>query len=169
MNRIFAIACTAMTGVSLFAGGYGVGLQTSSDQGNGNAIVPRVDFLHATDSKTVSSVRVDATANIPSLGVDYNYFPGKQSGQGFYLLAGLGVARVSLEVTAATAAASTTATVRKWTAYPEAGLGFDFTRHIGLELLYRDIRYHDVDLTVAGFPVSYSFSGTVQASLMVRF
>jgi hypothetical protein len=158
-----------MAGVSLFAGGYGVGLQASFDQGNGNAIVPRVDFLHATDSKTVSPVNVDATANIPSVGVDYNYFPGKQTGKGFYFLAGLGAARLSLEVTASTAAASTTATVRKTTAYPEAGLGFDFTRHVGLELLYRDIRYHDVDLAVGGQSVSYAFSGTVQASLVVRF
>jgi hypothetical protein len=103
------------------------------------------------------------------ISVDYNFFPGKQTGKGFYLLAGLGLARASLEVSGATAAASASTTVHKTTLYPEAGLGYESTRHLGLELLYKGIRYHDVGLEVGGESVGYSFSGAVQAPLVIRF
>jgi hypothetical protein len=40
---------------------------------------------------------------------------------------------------------------------------------VGLELLYKDLRYHDVVLDLAGTTAGYSLSGTVQGSLVVRF
>jgi hypothetical protein len=168
MRLLTAIACFAVT-ASLHAGSYGVGVQAVFDQGNGNAITPRADFLHATDSSTVSSVALSATANIPTLGVDWDWFPGKDVHTGFYGLVGVGVGRINLEVSGSTAAAAATTTVHKLTGYPEAGLGWEFTRHVGLELLYKDLRYHDVVLDLAGTTAGYSLSGTVQGSLVVRF
>ena len=173
MRRISAIAFSTMVGASLFAGGFGVGVQTSFDQGGGNAIAPRLDYIHATDSSTPSGpaapVRLDAKVNILALGVDYNYFPGKQSGQGFYLLAGGGVADFTVHVDGSSAGATATGSHRKTTLFPEAGLGWLFTRNVGLELLYKELRYHEVDLAVGGEGASYAFSGALQASLVVRF
>jgi len=173
MKRFIALACFAMAGASLFAGGFGVGVQTSFDLGGGNAIAPRLDYIHATDSSTPSGpavpVRLDAKVNILALGVDYDYFPGKQSGQGFYLLVGGGVADFTVHVDGTAGPASASNSNRKTTLFPEAGLGWLFTRNIGLELLYKELRYHDLNLAVGGESAAYTLSGILQGSLVVRF
>jgi len=53
--------------------------------------------------------------------------------------------------------------------YPEAGLGYQFTPHLGAELLYKDLNFQNVNLVVGGIPITYSFSGSLQASLVLRF
>jgi hypothetical protein len=170
MKLVRAFACLAMSGACLHAGGYGAGVQKAFDLGGGNAVVPRLDYLHVTDSSNLAgTVDAKATGNILALGADCDHFVGKEPGRGFYVLAGGGLAGMSIHLAGSTAAASASTTVRKRTLYPEAGLGFLFTRNVGLEVLYKGVRYHDVNLAVGGVPVRYAFSGAVQGSLVVRF
>lgn len=175
MKRCLALALTALTGASLSAaGGYGVGIQTAIAMGGGHTLVPRLDFLHATDSSTEGDadfpINLSATANIFSLGADYDYFLGGRSGQGFYLLGGLGLANASIAVSGSgPGGASASTTSHQTVLYPEAGLGYQFNRYLGAELLYKDMNFKDVLIAVAGVTVGESFSGSVQASLVVRF
>jgi len=173
MKRLPAVACSALTGASLWAGSYGVGFQTAFDLGESGAVAPRVDYLRATDSSTVagpfSPINLSATVDCLSLGADYDYFPGETRGEGFYALAGLGVATARINVSGSTFGASSSASSRQTLVYPEAGAGYQFNWHLGAEILYKALDFRDVTFAVAGTPVAYSFSGNVQASLVVRF
>ncbi len=174
MKRLCAIACSALTGASLWAGGFGVGVQTSFDLTDNSAIAPRVEYLRFTDSSTVGGpfgnpIDLSATVNCFSLGADYDYYLGGETGKGFYLLGGLGVATASIEVSGSGAGSSASTTKRQTVVYPEAGVGYQITPHLGVELLYKALRFSDVTVAVAGEPVGYSFTGSVQASLVLRF
>jgi hypothetical protein len=163
-----------LTSASLWANGYGVGVQTAFDLGGGQAIAPRLEYQRYTDSTSVAGpvfypINMNATVNCFSLGVDYNYFFSRRTGRGFYLLGGLGVANASFNVTASTAGLSARTTSHQTVLYPEAGVGYQFTRWVGLEVLYKNLQFHDVDLAVADTPVGYSFSGSLQADLVLRF
>jgi hypothetical protein len=100
--------------------------------------------------------------------VDYDYFTSRKAGKGFYFLAGAGLARVSLDVTATAPTGNGAASGSKTTLFPELGLGCAFTRHLGVEVAYRDVR-SQVNFMDGAIPVQYSLTGTVQASLVVRF
>ncbi|MDR3673266.1 MAG: outer membrane beta-barrel protein [Holophaga sp.] len=174
MKPLSAIALFTMTGASLWASGFGVGVQTAFDLGDGHAIAPRLEYQRYTDSSSVagpvlSPIDMNATVNCFSLGADYNYFFSGRTGRGFYVLGGLGVASASFNVTASTAGLSSQATSHQTVLYPEAGAGYQFNRNLGLEVLYKDLRFDDVNLAVAGTPVGYSFSGSLQADLVLRF
>jgi opacity protein-like surface antigen len=174
MKRLCAIACSALTGASLWAsGGFGLGVQTGFDIGKSQAIVPRLEYLRLTDSSTVpgpfSSIDLSATVNCFSLGADYDYYPGGETDHGFYLLGGLGVARASIEVTGSSAGASATTTSRQTVFYPEAGAGYQITPNLGVEVLYKALDFKDVNVAVNGTVAGYSFTSSLQASLVVRF
>ena len=174
MNRLCAIACSALTGASLWAsGGFGLGVQTGFDIGKGQASVPRLEYLRLTDSSSVpgpfSSIDLSATVNCFSLGADYDYYPWGETDQGFYLLGGLGVARASIEVTGSAPGDSSTTTSRQTVFYPEAGAGYQITPHLGVEILYKALDFKDVNVAVNGTVAGYSFTSSVQASLVVRF
>jgi len=160
----------ALTGMSLAAsGGFGVGVQTACDLGGGNAIVPRLDYLYATDSTSAAAVSLSATANIFTLGADYNYYFSQRTGKGAFLLAGLGVAAATIDLSGSSEGASASTSNHQTVIYPEAGLGYQFTPHLGAELLYKDLNFQNVNLVVGGIPITYSFSGSLQASLVLRF
>ena len=172
MRRCGMTALLFLASTLLRAGGFGLGIQTAVDLGKGSAIVPRLDYLHATDSTTAGldfPVDLTATADIVALGADYDYFLGGRTGQGFYVLGGLGLANANISISGATSgyAASTTSTQTR--IYAEAGLGYQFNRHFGLELLYKDLQLQDVNLQVAGEWVAYSFPAAVQANVILRF
>jgi hypothetical protein len=177
VKRLSAIAFSALTGASLWAGGYGVGVQTAFDLGSGQAIAPRLEYLRITDSSVVGGdfepVDLNATINCYSVGLDYNYFFSGSTEKGFYVLGGLGVAVANFNITGssygpdygASSSVSSTQTV----IYPEAGAGYMFNRFIGLEILYKYLNFKDVDFMVGDVPVGYSFSGSIQANVVVRF
>jgi Outer membrane protein beta-barrel domain len=175
MKRLCAIACSALTGASLWAsGGFGLGVQTGFDIGRGQTIVPRLDYLRLTDSSSVpgefgSSIDLSATVNCFSLGADYDYYFGGDTDRGFYLLGGLGVARASIAVDGSGIGGSASTTSRQTVFYPEAGAGYQITPHLGVEVLYKALNFKDVVIAPGGVPVGYSFSSGVQASLVVRF
>ncbi len=170
MRHLPVLLSCALAATALHAGsGYGLGLQDVLDQEGHHAIVPRLDYLHGTDSSTPGGVSAKVTINALTLGVDYNYFFGQEAGKGGYLLVGPGLAGFSLHLAGSSAGTSATTSVRKTTLYPEAGLGWLFTRNVGLEVLYKYLPYHDINMTVNGTPVSYTFNGVVQASLVLRF
>jgi opacity protein-like surface antigen len=174
MKRLCAIACSALTGASLWAGGFGVGVQTSFDLTDSTAIAPRLEYLRFTDSSTVGGpfgdpIDLSATIDCFSLGADYDYYPWSQTGKGFYLLGGLGVATANIRVTGSGAGDYERTTSRQTVVYPEAGVGYQFTPNLGVEVLYKALRFSDVTIAVTGVPVGYSFTGSVQASLVLRF
>jgi len=175
MNRLCAIACSALTGASLWAsGGFGLGLQTGFDIGKGQAIVPRLEYLRLTDSSSVpgpafTTTDLSASVNCFSLGADYDYYPGGETDHGFYLLGGLGVARASIEVTGSGPGDSATTTSRQTVFYPEAGAGYQITPNLGVEVLYKALDFKDVNVAVNGSVAGYSFTSSLQASLVVRF
>jgi len=175
MNRLCAIACSALTGVSLWAGGgFGLGVQTGFDIGKGQAIVPRLEYLRLTDSSTVpgpfnGSIDLSATVNCFSLGADYDYYPGGRTDHGVYLLGGLGVSRASIAVDGSGAGGSASTTSRQTVFYPEAGAGYQFTEHLGFEVLYKALDFKDVNIAIGGVLVGYSFTSSLQATLVVRF
>ena len=53
--------------------------------------------------------------------------------------------------------------------YYEVGAGYQFTRHLGAELLYKGLNFRDVTVVAGGYPVAYSLSGGVQLALTLRF
>jgi hypothetical protein len=174
MKRLCAIACSALAGASLWAGGYSVGLQTGFEVGAHGVVAPRLEYLRLTDSSSVagpfgSSIGLSATVNCFALGADYDYFLGDDTDRGFYLLGGLGVARANIEVTGSGAGSSASTTSQQTVLYPEGGAGYMFTPHIGLEVLYKALPFKDVNVLVAGTPVGYSFTGSLEAALVVRF
>jgi hypothetical protein len=175
MKRVCAFACAALTGASLWAGGgYAVGLQTAFELGPSGAVAPRLEYLRLTDSSSVggpfnSTIDLSARVDCFSLGADYDYYLGPDIGQGFYLLGGLGVARASIRVDASGAGDAASATSRQTVFYPEGGAGYQFTPHLGLEVLYKALPFKDVIVLVAGAPVGYSFSGSLETSVVVRF
>jgi hypothetical protein len=174
MKRLIAIAFSALTGASLWAGGYGAGVQTSFDLGESGAIAPKVEYLHFTDSSTVGGVfgnpiDLSATVNCFTLGADYDYFLGDKVGRGFYVLGGVGLAIASFNVSASTYGGSASTSSQQTVLYPEAGVGYLFTRHLGVEVLYKDLSFKDVNMAVNGQVVGYSFSGGIQAAVVVRF
>jgi hypothetical protein len=173
MKRCATFLCCAVVGASLHAGGFGVGFQSAVPLGRGQAIVPRLDYLHATDSGTVATsagdVDVSAKADVISLGADYDYFPGGRVDQGFYLLGGVGVAWAGLDVSGSGQAGAGSTTNHQVVPYPEAGVGYEFTANLGLELLYQALFFKDVQVQVGPVPVAWSFTSTVQLGLTVRF
>jgi|GEM_PF-1570893 hypothetical protein len=175
MNRLCAIACAALTGASLWAGGgYGLGLQTGFDVKAGQAIVPRLEYLRFTDSSSVAdnygnSIDLSATINCFSLGADYDYYFGGETDHGFYVLGGLGVAHASIAVSGSTFYGSDRTTSQQTVAYPEAGAGYQITPHLGVEILYKALDFKDVNIAIAGQVVGYSFTSSLQASVVVRF
>jgi hypothetical protein len=173
MRRCHALALCALAGTLLHAGGFGLGVQMPVAMDRGGVLVPRMDFLHATDSSSSGSligpVALSATANILSVGADYNYFTGDKPGLGLFVLGGLGIARASLDLSASAPGAAASTTSQQWRIYPEVGVGYQFTRHLGVELLYRNLSLSDVHLTVGGVPAVYSFTGSVEAAFVVRF
>ena len=171
MKRLSAVIFSTLTGASLWAGGFGAGVQTAFDLGENGAIAPRLEYLRLTDSSTVAGqINLSATVNCFTLGADYDYFTGDRTGKGFYLLGGLGVALADFNVSGSASDGSTSSTTSHQTVlYPEAGVGYIFTRYLGVELLYKYLNFKDVVFAVDGVPVAYSFSGSLQASLVVRF
>jgi len=170
MKRMSVVVCFALTSGFLWAGGFGVGLQTAFDLGSGSAIAPRVEYQRYTDSSTVGGdIDLSATINSFSLGADYNYFTSGQTGKGFYLLAGLGVAVANFSVSASDPYSTARTTSSQTVFYPEGGLGWQFNRYLGAEVLYKALNFKDVTLAVDGVPVGYSFSGSLQADVVVRF
>jgi hypothetical protein len=114
-------------------------------------------------------IDLSATVNSFSLGADYNYFTSGRTGKGFYLLAGLGVARANFSVTGSAAGFTSRTTSNQTVLYPEGGIGWQFNRYLGAEVLYKAMNFNDVTVVVAGVPAGYSFSGSLQADLVVRF
>ena len=173
VKRLSVIAFSALTGASLWASGYGVGVQTAFDLGSGNAIAPRLEYIHYTATSSVGGpfapIDLSATVNCFSLGVDYNYFLSGRTGKGFYVLAGLGVAVADINVTGSSPEDSANTTSRQTVVYTEAGVGYQFNRFLGLELLYKDLDFKDVTVVVDGVPVGYSFTASIQADVVVRF
>ena len=169
MKRCIVLFGSALTVSSLWAGGFGLGIQTAFDLGQGCAIAPRLEYLRITDSSTVGPISLSATDNIFSLGADFNYFFSGRTGKGFYVLGGLGLANGSLSVSGTDGTSSNQVTQNQTVLYPEGGAGYEFTRHVGLEVLYKALNFKDVDLAVGGVPVSYSYSNLVQIALTLRF
>jgi hypothetical protein len=165
-----ALVCFALTSGCLWAGGFGVGVQTAFDLGGGSAIAPRLEYQRYTDSSTVGgNIDLSATVNSFSLGADYNYFTSGRTDKGFYLLGGLGVATASFNVSASAAGSTSRNSSHQTVLYPEGGVGWQFNRYLGAEVIYKAMSFKDVTVVVAGVPVGYSFSGSLQADLVVRF
>ena len=164
MKLLHALVISAATGATLAAGGFGLGVQESISLGHGHAIVPRLDYLHETDS----SDGIDAKADVVALGADYNYFISGRTGEGLFVLGGLGLATGDIKVTATVPGYSGSATSNQLVGYYELGAGYQFTRHLGAELLYKGLNFRDVTV-YAGIPVVYSLSGGVQVALTLRF
>ena len=169
MKILHALVISALTGATLAAGGFGLGVQGSYSLGHGQALVPRLDYLHETDSAASDVASLDATANVICAGADYNYFTGGRTGQGLFVLGGLGLASGNLKVTASVPGASGSATSNQLVGYYEVGAGYQFTRHLGAELLYKGLNFRDVTVVAGGYPVAYSLSGGVQLALTLRF
>ena len=165
MKLLHALVISAATGATLAAGGFGLGVQGSYGLGHGQAIVPRLDYLHETDSND----SVDAKADVVCLGADYDYFTSGRTGQGLYVLGGLGLATGNIKVTAAIPGFYGSATSNQLVGYYEVGAGYQFTRHLGAELLYKGLNFRDVTVNAGGYPVAYSLTGGVQLALTLRF
>jgi len=173
MNRLPVILCAALAGGSLWAGGFGLGVQTGYPLGDSGVLVPRLDYLHLTDSNSVSGpvtpINLSSTADLLSLGADYDWFIRGHRERGFYVLGGLGVALASIQVDGSTADASASTTSHQTLLYPEVGMGYQFVRNFGLEVVYKDFNFRSVNLAVAGVPVSYSFTSGLELGLVFRF
>ena len=174
MKPVHALLGFALTGVSLCASSsYGLGLQTAYDLGSGQAIAPRLDYLHLTDSSSIAgpgaSIDLSTTADVISLAGDYNFFFNGEDPVGFYAAAGAGVAVADIHVSGSTTGTSASTTSHQTVIYPEFGLGYLFQRYLGLELLYKNLRLKDVDFAVAGVPTGYSYTGTLQLAVVLRF
>lgn len=174
MRSFRVIALSAIASAGLWAGGgFGAGVQTAFAINEASAVVPRLDFLHSTDSTSVAGpitpINLSTTANIFSLGADYDYFITGGIGKGFYVLAGLGVAMAGIDVSGSTTGAAASTTSHQTVIYPEAGAGYQFNRTFGLELLFKNYRFSDVTLQVGGVPAGYSYSGGLQVAVTARF
>jgi hypothetical protein len=169
MRNVSVFAIFAMAGASLWAGGFGAGLQTSFPLSEDSVIVPRLDFMHSTDSSSSSGIGLSSKANIFSLGADYDYFPGGKTWKGFYGLGGVGVAYASIDVSGSIAGFSGSTTSNQTVPYPEIGAGYMFTENIGAEILYKYLDIKDVNLLVGGVPAGYSYSGGLQIAVVARF
>jgi len=169
-RRICALLISTLASGVLFAsGGYGAGVQTSIDFGLKGAIVPRLDYLHTSDSDSMSGVSLSTHSDIVSVGADYDYFLGAEPDHGCYLLGGAGVAFANIQVSASAGGLSASTRSHQTLLYPELGVGYLFNRYLGVEVLYKDLRFSDVNLVVDNIPTGYSFSGGLQAALIVRF
>ena len=166
----FALAC-----LPLSASGFGLGLQTSFDQGPCGVIVPRLDYLHATLSSTLSApgitINASATENITSVAVDYNWFTAGRARQGFYVLGGLGFAVGDIGVNAkASNECSAYTNTYSFGVFPEVGCGFLFDRHYGLELTYKAVKSGDVRLDMGrGRTPVWTSSGVAIVAMTFRF
>ena len=163
------IAISALAGASLWAGGFGAGLQTSYPLNEDSVIVPRLDFLYSTDSSSSAGISLSTKANIFSLGADYDYFPGGKTWKGFYGLGGVGVAYAIIDVSGSISGFSASTTSNQTVLYPEIGAGYMFTENFGAEIIYKYLDIKDVKLLVAGVPAGYSYSGGLQVSVVARF
>jgi hypothetical protein len=103
------------------------------------------------------------------VGADYDYFLGADPDHGCYVLGGAGVAFANIEVSGSAEGMSASTRSHQTLLYPEVGVGYLFNRHIGVEVLYKDLNFSDVTLVVDNIPTGYSFSGGLQAALVVRF
>jgi hypothetical protein len=173
MKRLPILILSALAATVLHAGGYGLGLQTAVNVAPGQAVVPRVDYLHSTDHASAAGpfapIDMDSTADILALGADYEYYFRGRSDRGPYVLGGLGVAFATLDVTGSTPGASNRTTSHQTRLYPEVGAGWQFNRYLGLELLYRSLGLQDVTVSVAGATAGFSYPDSVDLALTVRF
>jgi opacity protein-like surface antigen len=173
MKPALTLCLLALCGASLQAAGFGLGVQTAFDLDPGQAVAPRLDYQRSTDSTTAGSdaapVNLSSTVDMVSLGADYQYYPGGRTGNGLYLQAGLGLAWARLDVSGSGPGGSGQATSRQTRPYPEAGLGYAFTSHFGLEVLYRALRFNDVTFMAGQVPVTYSLTAGLLAGVTVRF
>jgi hypothetical protein len=174
MKILPALVLFAVSGASLAAGGFGLGVQTALEVAPGSVLVPRFDYLNASDSASYAGpgtiINTNATENLFSLALDYDWFPRGRSDRGFYLLAGLGVAYANVRVSGGSSD-GTSASVSKGQTllYPEVGGGYLFTPHVGLEVVYKAINYKDVYLPIDGTEVAWSNHGELLIAVSLRF
>jgi len=162
-----------LTCLPLAAGGFDLGLQRTFDRGAGLALVPNVDYLNTTTTSTMagpaSTVTLDGTQNILSASLDVNWFFRGDTDRGFFLIGGAGVAAGFLSVHGqATDGASGTARARDTVFYPEVGAGFLFNGRVGVEALYKDFRFKQVNLGIDGGTVAWSANGVLLVALVIR-
>lgn len=133
--------------------GYGGGIHALVDLSNGHGIVPRIDYTVYKESTHNLETKFSAL----NIGADYNYYISQRTGEGFYLLGGLGYSSGKFETSYVTLSSSET----KGALYIQAGLGMTFTKNVGAELRYQHVNY--------SFEGETMFAPSVQASFFLRF
>jgi len=144
--------------------GFGMGLHGFIDLGDGHALVPR---LQGTRFKRDESTGYSIETRLWTLGADYQFHPGGVSGQGLYLLAGLGAARGSFHERFS--GVNLSFSEHKTAPYLDAGAGYMFSKHIGAELRYQHIRFKDLSMPTTFAEKTDLDANSLQASIVLRF
>jgi len=177
--------------------GFTLGLNSVVDFKNGHALRPRLDFMQSAGKQQAFEVSIPASGSpfqvlfftggatvkttALSVGVDYLYYVSGATDQGLYLVAGTGVSfnRATLNVAALAGGGLATAygsgTLRSTAPYLNAGLGYQFNKHFGVEAGYRFTRIASQDMTLsvhgaaAGQPFSGPFTQAFEAADLKTF
>jgi len=115
--------------------GVGAGAHLTFDLGGGHMLRPRFDAVFFPEGTRDA---VKTKARDLSLGADYLYFPGGRP-EGFYLTAGLGLHRWTVDTAAPVLGISASQSSSRF-GYA-AGLGFVFNPTVGAELRYVHSQY----------------------------
>jgi len=150
--------------------GLGLGLHALVDLGSGHALVPRLDYVQYKKDYTYTSLgapnlEIQVKHTILTLGADYEYFFGAKANQGFYVLAGLGYAKLKFDFTYSDDP-NESGSETEASYYLQGGCGYQFTSNMGAELRYQHLKFTDVDPDYPGFDFS---TPSIQASFVVRF
>ena len=124
--------------------GVGVGLQLPIDFGSGHLLRPKAEYLVFNRGGGGDRYKTDALI----LAVDYDYF-FTEPREGAYLLAGLGIHSTRRGAQRTVALVTTTSTDRATGLFYNFGLGYAFSRNVGLEVKYvgldlSELRYRPV-------------------------
>lgn len=114
--------------------GFGLGIHTRFDLGNGHALSPRLDYTTYSSSRSgpihLTPVTNTWYADTIALSIDYNYFINHTVKNTVYILAGIGVISVHLH-------GPFNGDPNRMTGISlHGGVGYSMTRNLGMEVRY---------------------------------